>query len=157
MSKSAKLIEERKGMPLDGEVIKKICDIEKISDQWFLTNCFNELRTSMFHQESIALIIRLFEKRGSEIFEDIEPNELTLTEQGNKDVDEMEKEELVTHPARYTGKSGMQVFDIINEYGMDFYEGNALKYLIQYKKKNGLEDLKDCRDYIDYLIERYKK
>lgn len=59
------------------------------------------------------------------------------------------------NPSRYVGKSGMQVFDVIDEFGLDFYEGNALKYLIRYKKKNGLEDLKKCRDYLDYMIAGY--
>lgn len=157
MSKSRKLIEERNGEPFDGKLIKKICGIEGISEQTFISICYDELRTNKFYPASLHLIVKLFKKPGSEIFEDIRTDSLDLTEQGKKDFSEMKKEELVTHPARYTGKSGMQVFDIINEYGMDFYEGNALKYLIRYKKKNGLEDLKKARVYLDYMIEGYKQ
>ncbi|CAK1226536.1 hypothetical protein R82265_HNDDMDAM_00092 [Fructobacillus cardui] len=60
------------------------------------------------------------------------------------------------NPSRYVGKSGMQVFDVINEFGLDFYEGSVLKYLIRYKKNNGIEDLKKCREYIDYMIAGYE-
>ncbi len=34
-----------------------------------------------------------------------------------------------------------------------FYIGNILKYLIRSKKKNGLEDLKKSRVYLNWLIE----
>lgn len=33
-----------------------------------------------------------------------------------------------------------------------FLEGNIQKYLIRYKKKNGLDDLKKARDYLNRLI-----
>ena len=33
-----------------------------------------------------------------------------------------------------------------------FYIGNILKYLIRSKKKNGLEDLKKARVYLNWLI-----
>lgn len=45
-----------------------------------------------------------------------------------------------------------QVWDIIDEYELDFYEGNALKYLLR-SKLNRLEDLKKCKQYIEVLIE----
>ena len=34
-----------------------------------------------------------------------------------------------------------------------FYLANTLKYLIRYKNKNGLEDLKKAKDYLNRLIE----
>lgn len=34
-----------------------------------------------------------------------------------------------------------------------FYLANTLKYLIRYKNKNGLEDLKNAKDYLNRLIE----
>jgi intein/homing endonuclease len=45
-------------------------------------------------------------------------------------------------------------WEIIKRNGLDFWEGNVLKYLLRYRKKNGLEDLMKARDYLDYLIER---
>ncbi|MCK8617539.1 DUF3310 domain-containing protein [Fructobacillus sp. M158] len=97
-----------------------------------------------------------------DLFEDIhEPTEedyRKMNERARLVIDKLPESDetvLVSGPDRYMGKSGMQVFDIINDFGMDFYEGNVLKYLIRYKKKNGLDDLKKCRDYLDYMIARY--
>jgi len=38
-------------------------------------------------------------------------------------------------------KRKIQPWDIIEEYNLDFFEGNALKYLLRYKDKDGLIDL----------------
>lgn len=53
-------------------------------------------------------------------------------------------------------KHSIQPIDIIDEYGLDFFSGNALKYLLRYKDKNGVEDLKKAQHYLDLLIERYE-
>ena len=45
-------------------------------------------------------------------------------------------------------KHTIQPIDIIREYGMDFFEGNALKYLLRYKDNNGIQDLDKAIDYI---------
>jgi hypothetical protein len=36
---------------------------------------------------------------------------------------------------------------------MNFCEGNIIKYIVRYKNKNGLEDLKKARKYLDLLIQ----
>ena len=49
----------------------------------------------------------------------------------------------------------IQPWDVIEEYGLDFWEGNALKYLL--RRKPGvprLEDLQKLRHYVDKLIDR---
>jgi hypothetical protein len=51
----------------------------------------------------------------------------------------------------------IQPIDLIRAQGMDFEEGSVIKYVSRYKKKNGLEDLKKARWYIDRLIERFEK
>lgn len=63
----------------------------------------------------------------------------------------------VNHPSHYcTG--GIECIDVIKatSQGMDgieaFCHGNATKYLFRWKQKNGLEDLKKARWYIDRLI-----
>jgi ribosomal protein L37AE/L43A len=50
----------------------------------------------------------------------------------------------------------IQLFDIIDAFGLDFYEGNVLKYLL--RRKDGVsrvEDLRKARHYLDRLIERH--
>lgn len=44
--------------------------------------------------------------------------------------------------------------DYILDQNMDFLEGNVIKYVSRYKNKNGVEDLKKARWYLDKLIER---
>jgi hypothetical protein len=51
----------------------------------------------------------------------------------------------------------IQPIDFIRAQGMDFEEGSVIKYVARYKKKNGLEDLKKARWYIDRLIARFEK
>ena len=36
---------------------------------------------------------------------------------------------------------------------LDYFQGNVVKYVSRYKDKNGLEDLKKARHYIDKIIE----
>ena len=48
----------------------------------------------------------------------------------------------------------IQPWDVIEEYGLDFFEGSALKYLLRAGRKGSkVEDLKKCRHYLDKLIE----
>lgn len=51
-------------------------------------------------------------------------------------------------------KHVIQPWDVIEEYGLDFWAGNALKYLLRYQDKGGVEDLRKAVHYIEYLIER---
>ena len=46
-------------------------------------------------------------------------------------------------------------FICINKIG--FMEGNIIKYVCRYSRKNGIEDLKKARHYIDILIELEEK
>ena len=50
----------------------------------------------------------------------------------------------------------IQPIDIIREYKMDFFEGNALKYLLRYKDKNGVQDLDKAIDYINMIKDNLK-
>lgn len=48
---------------------------------------------------------------------------------------------------------GTQPWDVIIEWNMGFLDGNALKYLVRFRDKGGVEDLQKARHYIDKLIE----
>jgi|TARA_R110000787_G_scaffold81_1_gene298 hypothetical protein len=39
---------------------------------------------------------------------------------------------------------------------LGFAEGNIVKYVSRYKTKNGLEDLKKAKFYINHLIKNYE-
>lgn len=51
----------------------------------------------------------------------------------------------------------LQPWEIIDALNLNFYEGNALKYLIRYKDKNGVQDLKKAIHYIEKIIEDVKE
>ena len=65
--------------------------------------------------------------------------------------------DMVNHPAHYT-QGGIECIDCIKsatvgKVGIEaFCVGNAIKYLFRYEEKNGIEDVKKARWYIDRLI-----
>lgn len=69
------------------------------------------------------------------------------------------KEDVVNHPRHYQMAGGLEVIDFIigATAGLDgkdgYFVGNILKYVCRYSKKNGLEDLKKARWYLNKLIE----
>lgn len=113
-----------------------------------------------YDDDTFEWLIRVLKCSTFNLFEDVhEPTEeeyRKMDEEARRAIEKLLEDGNLEDPSRYVGKSGMQVFDVINEFGLDFYEGNALKYLIRYKKKNGVEDLKKCREYLDYMIAGYE-
>jgi hypothetical protein len=47
----------------------------------------------------------------------------------------------------------IQPITFITANKLNFCQGNVIKYVMRYKEKNGLEDLKKAKVYIDYLIQ----
>lgn len=47
----------------------------------------------------------------------------------------------------------IEPIDFITANNLSFCEGNIVKYIARWKAKNGVEDLKKARWYIDFLIE----
>ena len=47
----------------------------------------------------------------------------------------------------------IEPIDFIIANNLGFCEGNVIKYISRWKAKNGIEDLKKARWYIDFLIE----
>ena len=69
------------------------------------------------------------------------------------------EKEQVNNPEHYgTGKDDpYEVIKIIEAWGLDFKEGNVLKYLLRYKSKNGLVDLKKSQWYLERKINQLEK
>ena len=65
--------------------------------------------------------------------------------------------DMVDHPSHYT-QGGIECIDCIKsatvgKVGIEaFCVGNAIKYLFRYEEKNGVEDVKKAKWYIDRLI-----
>ena len=69
----------------------------------------------------------------------------------------------VNHPNHYKTKNGLETIQVIEAFtdGLEGIEatdtGNILKYICRWKKKNGLEDLKKARWYLNHLINHVEK
>ena len=70
--------------------------------------------------------------------------------------------DMVNHPVHYT-QGGIECIDCIKsatvgKVGIEaFCVGNAIKYLFRYEEKNGIEDIKKARWYIDRLIKELEE
>ena len=71
--------------------------------------------------------------------------------------------DMVNHPDHYKSETGLEVIDVIEAFTFDLKgieatdTGNILKYVCRWRKKNGLQDLKKARWYIDHLINHVEK
>lgn len=65
----------------------------------------------------------------------------------------------VNHPKHYQLPNGLEAIDIIDAATRNLNgtaavcTGNALKYILRWPNKNGVEDLKKARWYINHLID----
>ena len=57
----------------------------------------------------------------------------------------------VNSPTHYT-QGEMEVITAIEGLGLDYHQGNVVKYVSRYRYKNGIEDLRKAKWYIDRLI-----
>lgn len=70
---------------------------------------------------------------------------------------------MVSHPAHYQSKTGLEVIDVIEAFTSDLKgieatdTGNVLKYMCRWKSKNGLQDLKKAQWYLTHLIEHVEE
>lgn len=59
----------------------------------------------------------------------------------------------INQPSHYRHGS-IECINVIEDWKLGYHEGNALKYLCRWKHKNGVEDLKKARWYLDRLIKQ---
>lgn len=70
--------------------------------------------------------------------------------------------EMVNHPSHYQSESGIEVIDVIDAFTKElngvvaFDIGNAIKYILRWKNKGGVEDLRKAVWYINHAIEHYE-
>ncbi|TXH41266.1 MAG: DUF3310 domain-containing protein [Desulfurellales bacterium] len=61
----------------------------------------------------------------------------------------------VDHPSHYQSKSGIEVIDVIEAFGLGFRLGNAVKYILRSGKKGDkVEDLHKALWHIQREIEK---
>ena len=71
--------------------------------------------------------------------------------------------DMVNHPPHYKSETGLEVIDVIEAFTFDLKgieatdTGNIIKYICRWKNKNGIEDLKKARWYLNHLITHIEK
>lgn len=69
------------------------------------------------------------------------------------------EDKMVSHPSHYQGANGMEVIDVIENFTCDLVgkeatnTGQIIKYILRWKKKNGLQDLEKTMWYLQRLID----
>jgi hypothetical protein len=63
---------------------------------------------------------------------------------------------IVNNPPHYT-YSSIEPIEIIEAWELNFHLGNVIKYVCRATKKNGLEDLKKARWYLNRYIEKIER
>lgn len=53
-------------------------------------------------------------------------------------------------------KRACQPWEIIEEWELNYWAGNIIKYVLRYPYKNGVEDLEKAAHYLEYLIKKEK-
>ena len=90
-------------------------------------------------------------------------NTLDEIMQGSRITGSVFKPEELKNTTRYKTNSGKQLFDVLEddlltyEEVRGFYKANIYKYTHRYKEKNGIEDLKKVKVYVDQLIKLEEK
>ena len=70
---------------------------------------------------------------------------------------------MVSQPPHYQSETGLEVIDVIEAFTFDLQgieaidTGNILKYICRWRKKNGLQDLKKAKWYLEHLIKHVEK
>lgn len=90
-------------------------------------------------------------------------NTLDKIIQGSRITGSVFEPEELKNTKRYKTSSGKQLFDVLEddlltyEELRGFYKANIYKYTHRYKQKNGIEDLKKVKVYVDQLIKLEEK
>lgn len=53
----------------------------------------------------------------------------------------------------YSQGDNLQHWDLVVMYGWDYFQGQITKYVMRWRHKNGIEDLKKARHFLDKYIE----
>ena len=139
------------------DVLEEYCQECNKCDSCELKNLYDE-QTDVFTDNNGCV----FDEMDEQIVEKIygwykELDQATCENSVDRCCDKESNVDMVNHPAHYT-QGGIECIDCIKsatvgKVGIEaFCVGNAIKYLFRYEEKNGIEDVKKARWYIDRLI-----
>ena len=75
----------------------------------------------------------------------IEGNNFTKATVTLKELQEIKKDNIIP---TYYHQGNYDVIEFCNKYEIGFVTGNIIKYIVRYKNKNGIEDLKKAKEYL---------
>lgn len=76
---------------------------------------------------------------------------------------EIENKDNIINPSHYTSDKGFEVFDVQEAFIYELkgmaasYWCNVVKYILRFQNKNGVEDLKKAKYYLEKLIDETEK
>ena len=97
-------------------------------------------------EKADQLLDKLIKEREAEGFMPISTKEVTTQKEAKSALDYQVGGNHY-HQMKY------QPLSFIMELGLNFCEGNIVKYVARYKFKNGLQDLKKAQHYLKFLLE----
>tara|TARA_R110001592_G_scaffold156933_1_gene387710 strand:- start:284 stop:508 length:225 start_codon:yes stop_codon:yes gene_type:complete len=62
----------------------------------------------------------------------------------------------IKKPVHYN-QGGIEPIDYIVKNKLSYCEGNVVKYITRWRHKNGIQDLKKAKQYIDFIIDKESK
>ena len=62
----------------------------------------------------------------------------------------------IKNPPHYANNK-IEPIDYIIANGLTYCEGNVVKYITRWRHKNGIQDLKKAKQYIDFIIDKEAK
>ena len=124
-----------------------------------MTKTFNEAEKEF--QELMETVNKKISVINSETISDNDVEKTTKEIAGNVafELGKIESEDNIISPNHYASDKGFEVFDVQEAFihelkGMSAsYWCNIVKYILRFQKKNGVEDLKKAKYYLEKLIE----
>ena len=115
-------------------------------------------------EAEIIKAVIVFAKTGEKILLEEADEKLEALINENKDLVPTKSEEVVKSDGyksaldyqvggNHYQQMAYQPLSFIMELGLNFCEGNIVKYVSRYKYKNGLQDLKKAQHYLKFLLE----
>lgn len=84
------------------------------------------------------------------LFPEIEP---PVTAEEDEAFNEIERKAKQVGGDHYL--KAIQPWDIIRAWGLNYWEGNIVKYVLRHTGKGKVEDLEKAKHYLEYLIDNY--
>lgn len=141
---------------------EEFAKILELYDSKLSINVWDEFNSYTIYNDVLDTFEQSFkgcnEILATDVMKELQNNWLIADGQVISQNEENKPLEKVNHPNHYGGENNLyEAIKIIEAHDLNFIEGNVIKYLLRYKKKNGFEDLEKALWYMTRLVENHKK